>query len=184
MELLDYYNNARSFILDSEYKSEMQWCENRPPFNETNKETFFLEYIYVVLNAGMREQVARKIYERFLKELDFNVIGHLGKRKAIMEASINYEEWFEQLQKSDDKIEYLKTLPWIGDITKYHLARNIGIDAVKPDRHLVRLSEQFNYDTPMDMCLKIQETTGEKLGVIDVVLWRYCNLKGSVVNND
>lgn len=45
---------------------------------------------------------------------------------------------------------------------------------------MVRLAEQFNHDTPMDMCLKIQEATGERLGVIDVVLWRYCNLNGSI----
>ena len=184
MNLLKYYDEARNFILDSQYKAEMEWCENRPPFNDIDAETFFFEYVYVVLNAGMKEQIARKMYERYLEHLNCDVIGHPGKRSAIKKARQNYKEWFQMLKNIQDensKIDFFKSLPWIGDITKYHLARNIGIDTVKPDRHLVRLAEQFGYDTPMDMCLNIQEATGERLGVIDVVLWRYCNLNGSIV---
>ena len=180
-DLIEYYSTAKKFILSTEYKYEYEWCEKRPPFEQTDSSTFFKEYVYVVLNAGMREQVARKIFNRFIhSNHDFSIIGHKGKREAIKVACGDYTTWYKDLKCIEDdraRIEYLKKLPWIGDITKYHLARNIGIDTVKPDRHLVRLAEQFGFKTPMDMCLKIQESTHERLGVIDVILWRSCNLK-------
>ncbi|MDP2797892.1 MAG: hypothetical protein Q8N94_10340 [Methanoregula sp.] len=125
----------------------------------------------------MKEQVARKIYERFMDQKDPETVGHLGKRKAIQKASKEYVQWFGELKCAKDPIEYLQTLPYIGKITKYHLARNIGIDCVKPDRHLVRLAENFGFDTPNQMCVEIQKTfSDERLGTIDVVLWRYSNL--------
>jgi len=66
-----------------------------------------------------------------------------------------------------------------GPITKYHLARNLGVDCVKPDRHLARLAERFGYGTPDAMCRAIQDELGGRLGTIDAVLWRYCNLRGT-----
>ncbi len=182
MEILEYYQNAKNHVLTHGYKDEVEWCEKREAFEKCTSETFFFEYTYVVLNAGMREQIARKIYDRFCENLNHEVIGHKGKREAVRTAMQNYKEWFRMLkQLPDDKsrIDFLKGMSWIGDITKFHLARNIGIDCVKPDRHLVRLAEQFGFNTPHEMCVEIQRYTKERLGVIDVVLWRYCNLNGS-----
>ncbi len=184
MDILSYYQDAKTYILNTEYKQEYEWCLNREPFEKCTSETFFFEYVYVVLNAGMKEQIARKIYERFCKDLDSNTIGHLGKRKAVDTAIGNYKMWFNSLQllQTDGaRIEYLAELPWIGNITKFHLARNIGIDTVKPDRHLVRLADRFGFKTPLEMCLEIQRYTKEKLGVIDVILWRYSNINGSKI---
>ena len=74
----------------------------------------------------------------------------------------------------------METLPWIGPITKYHLARNLGIDVAKPDRHLVRLAKRFGYNEStgvQQMCEELAERTRDRIGVVDVVLWRYANLK-------
>ena len=177
--VVDFYTQAKQYLLSTEYKAEVEWCQRLKPFESVTAEQFFSHYVYVVIDSGMREQVARKTYEKFCKTFDFNVIGHLGKRKAIQEAFRSFPKWFEELKQSDNKIEYLETLPWIGPITKFHLARNMGIDTVKPDRHLVRLARRFGYKDPLEMCVEIQKATQERLGVIDVVLWRYCNLKGS-----
>ena len=165
------------------YDEEIMWVarllDGRKKIDE---DLFFEEYAYVVLNAGMREQTARKIYQRFIEGgRDCNVVNHLGKRKALVEGLANYKHWYKELQEqktADDKIEYLETLPFIGKITKYHLARNIGIDAVKPDRWLERMAKRYNHSSPKDMCIEIQKEIGmsEPLGVIDVVLWRWCNL--------
>jgi hypothetical protein len=175
-----------------EYRHEIGWIENIKPLEEQTWQTFEYEYIWVVLNAGMKEQIARKIYERFLdaaehyeerKEDPFQTIGHKGKRKAISSFVGNGERYFQRLQIAEDKIEYLKALPWIGDITKYHLAKNMGIDCVKPDRHLERMAKVYDYATPYDMCKQIQIDLGgigtpyqTKLATIDLVLWRWCNL--------
>jgi hypothetical protein len=128
----------------------------------------------------MKEQIARKIWERYLEKLDPRVIGHLGKRSAIETGLINFYTWFEKLKHSDNPIDYLETLPWIGPITKYHLARNIGIDCVKPDRHLVKLANMFGFSSPYEMCIEIQKySPNDRLGTIDLILWRDCNLRGS-----
>lgn len=163
-------------VCENGYFDEIEYFRNNKPFEDQDSTTFFLEYVWTVLNAGMKEQVARKIYNVFIEKLDPSKIGHLGKRRAIQEAINNYEIWFDQLQRANNKIDYLETLPWIGPVTKYHLARNIGIDTVKPDRHLVRLAEEYGFASPLELCKEIQRTIPEKLGVIDVILWRYCNL--------
>ena len=178
-ELIEYFTTAYNYIEHSEFINELEWCRNIKPFNEIDAETFFLEYTWVVLNAGMREQVARKIYERFIANFDTSTIGHNGKRAAIEYALSNYKHMFRGLQDSTDKIKYMETLQWIGPITKYHLARNIGIDTVKPDRHLMRLADRFGYKSPHDMCSELSGIVDEKIGIIDIILWRYCNMHGS-----
>ena len=177
MDIDDYFRAAYNRVIVAGYLDEIKWCRDRPPFEKCTPEIFFREYVWCVLNAGMKEQIARKIFEKFMANKDPLVVGHLGKRKAIQRAMREYPNWFAAVQRSADPIEYLKTFPWIGDITKYHLARNIGFDCVKPDRHLVRLAEHFKFNSPLEMCEAIRELIPEKLGVIDVVLWRDCNIR-------
>jgi hypothetical protein len=149
------------------------------PLTKQTADNFLCEYIWVVLNSGMKEQIALKIFKRFIDSWNCSVIRHSGKRQAVEQAISKHKEWFTQLQQTDDKIDYLETLPWIGPTTKYHLARNIGIDTVKPDRHMLRLAEKFGYSgNPLEMCKTIQKDCGAKLGTIDVIMWRYCNLFG------
>lgn len=126
---------------------------------------------------------AEKIFQKW-KDEGSDTIGHLGKRKAIkeMEQKDDFIPLFiKKLQNGTDeeKIELLGQLGWIGNITKYHLARNLGIDCAKPDRHLVRLAEKFGYDNVQDMCKFISKCVGDRIGTVDVVLWRYSNLFGS-----
>jgi hypothetical protein len=174
-----HYQRAYNRVVTAGYQNEINWCRDMTSFDACTPENFFNEYVWCVLNAGMKEQVARKIYDRFMTMGDLTTIGHLGKRAAIARGIVEHGCWFRILQGSNDKIEYLQTLPWIGPITKYHLARNIGIDCVKPDRHLVRLAQYYGFDSPLKMCEEIQRFVPyERLGTIDVVLWRDCNLKG------
>jgi len=181
-ELLTFYYQARDFIIKKGYQNDITWCESIEPLQNCHPLIFYHEYCWVVINSGMREQIARQIYNRFIDQYNFQEIGHLRKRKAIEEGFTNFPTWFNNilnLSTDELQIEYLETLPWIGPITKYHLARNIGIDCVKPDRHLTRFAERFGFNSPLELCKVIQNETKEKLGVIDVVLWRYGNLNGS-----
>lgn len=171
-----FYQKARKIVISKGYISDIEWCESLN-IKKTTRGQFFHEYVWCVLNAGMKEQVARKIYNRFKEKFDLSEIRHEGKREAIKKGMKQYKTWFTEVLASDNQIDYLESLPWIGPITKYHLARNIGIDCVKPDRHLMRLAEEFNFKTPLDLCIEIQNHVNERLGVIDIILWRYCNLK-------
>ena len=177
MDLLEYYEHAQDRVISAGYQDEINYIRSLK-FEECTADRFFEEYVWCVLSSGMREQVVRKISDNYFEKRDPLVIGHLGKRKAIEIGSKKYVQWFEELHCSKEPIEYLQTLPYIGKTTKYHLARNIGIDCVKPDRHMVRLAEYFKFENPLEMCLEIQKfIPHEKLGIIDYILWRDCNLR-------
>lgn len=179
-KIIPFYERAYSFCIEKGFEWEINITKERK-FENITSTYFFTQYVFVVLNAGMKNQIAEKIFEKFFEnKLDLEIIGHKGKRAAIKEAKSKYESWFNRLKavKDDEnKVNYLETLPWIGPITKYHLARNLGIDVAKPDRHLVRLAEQFDFPDVQMMCRYISRRVEERVGVIDVVLWRYCNLQ-------
>ena len=168
---------SSGYANEIDYISELQEC--------SSAESFFLSYLWVVLNSGMKEQIARKIYEKILKSIDNNfpienVFKHKGKIKAIKSGMRNYKIWFSRYKNKNSvgsKLEYLEKLPFIGKITKYHLLRNLGnLDFCKPDRHLIRIADNSN-TTPQKLCEKLSKETGDKIGVIDVIIWRACNLR-------
>ena len=178
-ELVAFYNRAKAFVISKGYQEEIDIVNNRT-FESQDEFDFLSEYIYVVLNAGMKNQVAEKIFARYCK-IGAEAVKHKGKRKAIEEVEQHYKSWFFGLSHKasiEDKLDFLETKPWIGPITKFHLARNLGIDVAKPDRHLTRLAKDLNFRDVMSMCKVIADCTGERIGVIDVVLWRNANLTG------
>ncbi len=75
-----------------------------------------------------------------------------------------------------EDVRFLAELPYIGSVTSYHLAKNLGIDVVKPDRHLVRMARMTGYETPEAMCSAVAAIVGDRLATIDTVLWRYATM--------
>jgi hypothetical protein len=61
----------------------------------------------------------------------------------------------------------------MGPATSHHLAKNIGLDVVKADRHLLRIAEKAGYNCPDELCETISEYVGDKKSVVDVVIWRF-----------
>ncbi|HVY23721.1 MAG TPA: hypothetical protein VG962_10250 [Steroidobacteraceae bacterium] len=53
------------------------------------------------------------------------------------------------------------------------MAKNLGFDIAKSDRHLVRLKDALGFNTVDEMCLSIARFSGDAVRVVDVVLWRY-----------
>ena len=177
----EFYQHAKSHCISHGFQREID-IVNQRRFDNQSPTDFLYAYVYVVLNAGMKNQVAEKIYEKYIHK-GLNAIGHPGKKDAVEELENNFKTWYFKLKEIDsiqDKLDYLQTLPWIGKITKYHLARNLGIDVAKPDRHLVRLANHFNYDDPQSLCEYISTKTGDRVGVVDVVLWRFLNLNPTI----
>ena len=186
---------ATQFFIDTlckleeipEWKYEIDYIRNllNRGTTELTADQFFRQYCFVVLCSYWKEQYARKEWEKYFETGNFEVISNRKKRAAIFNALQNVNLWFDRLMKRPDdkyKLEYIRTLPWMGgEALGYHLARNIGIDCVKPDRHLKRFAEQFGFSSPLELCQHIQKEIGgsEKLGVIDLVLWRGANLWGS-----
>ncbi len=166
-------------LLELGYGEEIGWqrdlkeCESNIQFAK--------EAIWVILNSGMKEQIARKISDRIYEALDSGrdiseVFGHKGKVSAIKYVLASSGKLFAEYVEAKDKIDYLQTIPFIGKITCYHLAKNLGHDCVKPDRHLVRVASKYK-QTPDEFCEELSKATGERKCVIDIIIWRACNLK-------
>ena len=70
----------------------------------------------------------------------------------------------------------LKSLPYIGPVTCYHLAKNIGLQVAKPDRHLTRLANHTGYNDVQLFCEDISRQTGDSIPAVDIVLWRFASI--------
>lgn len=169
------YRELYAKLYAGEYKSEIDWQENLKPCTEPG--VFFHEYVWVVIHSGMHNKAARAIFDRFVSSnYDLMQIGHEGKRKAVLQVMGDVSGiWFRYTQ-AEDKLVYLEGLPWIGPITKWHLAKNLGLDCAKPDRHLVRIAGQLRTD-PDTLCRHIARAVGQRVATVDLVLWRAANLK-------
>ena len=67
----------------------------------------------------------------------------------------------------------LEELPYIGAITRYHLAMRIGLDLAKPDRHVARTANEFNA-TVDEMVEYLSEKLGHSRRYVDAVIFEYC----------
>lgn len=177
----DHYLSLKEKLLSHGYEKEITWAETVWP--PPDSMTFFCEYAWVVINSGMKNQVAINIWERVKYALSkgcqvFTVFRHPGKSKAIQNAWDNREKLFQEylLQPAEKKLAWLEALPWIGPITKFHLAKNLGMDVCKPDRHLVRIAGRYG-KTPEELCSSLSQATGDRIGVVDQVIWRAANLR-------
>lgn len=145
-----------------------------------DRETFFLEYMWVVLSSGMKNQVARiierRIYDAWERgETTTSTFGHKGKAAAIDFVRENKGRLFGECRAAADKTKFLASLPRIGNITKYHLAKNLGVDCCKLDRHLARIARSYN-TTPDILCKTLSASTGDEIATVDLVIWRTANL--------
>jgi hypothetical protein len=158
------------------YGEIIDWSEGiRPP---EHADEFATQAIYVICNSGMRVTVATPIFERCMRNLAAGstatvVFGHPGKGPAIDEIWRQRQMLFEGYGDAIAKLDFLETLPWIGPVTKYHLAKNLGADTAKPDVHLERLARRDRTTTER-LCRRLAKLTGHRVATVDTVLWRAC----------
>lgn len=177
----DVYDYVKYLLKKKGYNNEIEWCKNIPSIETQDKLYFFQEYCWVVVNSGMKNTVAKKIFKKFWNNgnFDFNIITHPNKKKAIKTIYNRLDFHFEHLKRSENKLKYLESLPHIGLITKYHLARNLGLNYAKPDRHLVRIASLFGYNDVQSFCKDVSDLSGDKIGVVDLVFWRFATLSNN-----
>ncbi|MDR1425826.1 MAG: hypothetical protein LBI70_02430 [Rickettsiales bacterium] len=170
-----------------------------------SSEEFAWECFYVICVAGFRQDIAKAMCEKIIDFISKNpdcsrddldkIYGNKSKVAAIWDIWCNrdrYRKKFYSLATPGEKVDFLGTLPYVGNITKYHLARNLGLNFVKYDIWIQRLGTAF-YGELEDMALvnnsklipkikgycdrmfeELFSKTGEQIGFIDVVLWRAC----------
>lgn len=162
---------ARGFL-----PGDIEWAEACAP--PTDADEFAREIVFVICNSGMKNTVARGIYNRVRGALESGasaatVFGHKGKCGAIDTIWRGRAPLFIAYGFVSDKVAWLGALPWIGDITKFHAARNFGVDCVKPDVHLQRLADHHGV-TPTALCEPLARAYGLRIGTVDTILWRAC----------
>jgi thermostable 8-oxoguanine DNA glycosylase len=192
-----YFRNALTFT-EFNYKEDYDRIANTN-FKMLSKEAFFKEYVWCVYVSGFRASIVSKKWKALMRAyrplFDFNrpvackidydevikeamiVFANGRKVAAVVEThktidGLGLVDWAEF---RDDRLatpELLQRLPFIGKITCYHLARNIGLlDFVKPDVHLVRMAKHWGYADPQTMCEELGEKFDLKPGLVDLVLW-------------
>ncbi len=173
---LDQYMMLRQKLIDLGYGHEIEWAQTVQMVSDAL--SFWREYAWVVINSGMKNQVARGIWEKVRPEVEgggsaSTVFGHKGKAEAIDRIYAGRETLLAQFLSSKDRMEFLWELPWIGETTRWHLAKNYGVDCAKPDRHLLRIAGREGVD---HLCSRLAGSSGDRIATVDLVLWRASNL--------
>ena len=174
------YIDLKEFVISQGYAADIDFYDEDKALSP---EIFALEAGWVICNSGMKNQIAEKIWHRVRAAISEdmpiypNSFGHKLKADSIQYIWDYKEQLFEKYLSTPDekKMDLLESLPFIGKITKYHLAKNLGMDVCKPDRHLVRIAEKFK-TTPEKLCQKLADATGDRIATVDYVIWRAANL--------
>lgn len=197
MKLASAYLTMKEHVIRMGYSHEIDWQDARS-LSLLSEREFLAEGAWVILSSGMRERVVARRYplvSEAFKDWDsaesialdrwecehralraFNNPGKIGAIGALCAKvhSCGFRRVVQRIRT--EGVAYLTTFDFIGPITGFHLAKNIGVDVVKPDRHLVRMATSAGYSCPEELCSAITGITGEKVSVVDLVLWRYATL--------
>lgn len=170
------YLEIREAVVHAGYGEEIDWAEKIGP--PADAEDFALEACFVILNSGMKAAVCRKIWPKVRDALlkvrpVITVFGHGGKAEAMESIWVNREHHYRTFMASPDKLAYCRNLPWIGEITQYHLAKNLGVDCAKPDRHLERVAARAG-ENVKQLCGRLAHESGDRVATVDTVIWRAC----------
>lgn len=171
----------REWIEAAGFDDEVPWSEScEPPYSP---EDFAGEVAFVIINSGMQNRVARGIWERVRPALEergriVDEFRHPGKRTAINDVWARRAELFPECLAAldrgpDDALAFLQALPWIGSITRYHLAKNFGVDCAKPDIWLERVAAVSGEDV-QEMCRRLGAECDLKARTVDLLIWRAC----------
>lgn len=198
-----YFEQASVFV--RKYYAEELARISSVKFYEVTPEFFFQEYVWVVhatgfsaktvgnfmprlMNAygGWAKYSTRKFDEAF--EEIRKICNNPQKAKAVHttatlmhEARVDWDVyWTAYRQEKLSTPILLKELPYVGKVTCFHLARNIGLlEFVKPDLHLIRLANHWGFPDCTTMCEAVRPA-GMPLGIVDLILWYACSTFGTL----
>jgi len=106
--------------------------------------------------------------------------GMMGKKTQNGKFEPKSVTWADWKQKNLSSPELLAKLPYVGRITCFHLARNIGLlEFVKPDLHLVRMAKHWGFDDCVQMCEAVRPP-GMPLGIVDLIFWYAASTFGTI----
>jgi len=197
------YQLAKTIVQQEGFQDEISWQSNLC-FDNLDESSFLRETAWVILASGMREAIIRNRFEaisgcffhwssaqvitdyREKCELSaLKIFNNRQKISAILNAAeqvknIGFEALKEKIQS--DPINFLQKFEYIGPVTVYHLAKNIGLPVAKPDRHLVRIALQENYYDVQSFCGEVSRLSGDPVPVVDIIFWRFATIDNDYLN--
>lgn len=193
-EALKVFSEATQYIQRAGLEDELR-CHREANFEAFTETDLLREAAWVILCSGFRESVVHRLFDHIsLCFCDWEsareivrvapacrlaaagAFRNTAKIDAIINVAIRVNEvGFEAIKESiiRNPICVLQQLPYIGPVTVWHLAKNLGLDVAKPDRHLARLSAHIGFDSAHELCRAVAHSIGETTRIVDLVLWRY-----------
>lgn len=130
--------------------------DRQKTWEELDEQTFLTEYCHVVFTTGFSVSIVEgrfsemtEVFKNFDPEAVARMrpvakkklpIGHKNKADGFLKGAkiVRSEGWGAfKARVQQEGMDALTILPWIKDVTKKHLAKNIGLeDVAKDDRHL------------------------------------------------
>jgi len=191
------YMTMKEWVIDAGYAWEVDW-QDQLCFSDLTESRFLCEAAWVILSAGFSNAVLRTrfmpIAEAFCcfrnaeeivdqalhcRRNALSVFGNSKKIDAIIEVARRVlDAGFQEtkLRIETERCQYLESFPQIGPVTAVHLMKNVGIDIVKPDRHLIRAAAITGH-SPETLCQVIAQIVGDRISVVDLVIWRFATLR-------
>lgn len=201
----DLYRDLRAWLLDNDPDAAkmVTWASQEIGAPQT-PELMASQIVWIVLCAGRNAQAARTIEGKVWGAIHagkpvVEAFGHRGKAAAIEQAWTDRNALFLSLQSVVERggiealIAWCGDRPYIGDATKYQLAKNFGAQICKPDIWLCRLagipdvphrSSKLTFPVCMNLCRYLGEEVGDNPAVVDSLLWLACNKGILRVAND
>lgn len=195
------YIELREWLLQNDPDAQKMFAWSRdeiaPP---ADPERMAAHIIWIILCAGRSAQAARTIERKVWTAIHsgrpvVEAFGYRAKAAAIERAWNERDKDFQVLLEvlktgSEERmLEWCGSIPFVGDATQFQLAKNFGADCPKPDIWLCRLAGipdkpvralRFRFPACMALCRGLSEATGDRIAVVDSVLWLGAN-KGILV---
>lgn len=185
--------DIRSWMMDNDpdAPSMLQWSTAIEP--PARADRLAGEIVWVILCAGKTAQAARTIETRVWNAIDagrpvLEAYGHHGRAAAIETVWRDRQRLFDEMRgclgDDDTLLAWCRSLPWIGAVTCYQLAKNLGRDVPKPDIWLCRLAgipdrpagrTEERFDACRALCKPLATASGDRVAVVDSLLWLACN---------
>jgi len=201
--LIGQYVEAKEIIINEGYVDELDW-QFEVNLKDNTESEFLREAAWVILSSGMRETTIRSKFdeissaflnfesaEKIVSQAEqcrfdaFKCFKHAKKIDAIVSVAFRvFFDGYDEIRKSIEfyGADFLKSLDFIGPATSYHLAKNIGVNVAKPDRHLCRVANVTGFGSVDDLCNEISSITGDTVAVVDLVIWRFATIRSDYLS--
>jgi len=195
---MQMFEAAKTYC-ETECPEVVDWANSITPdtFKKLKSTNFLTEYCWTVYASGFKASTIEAIFpdlKSAFKEFELDALAKMKSINPVL-AIFNNErkansflkgskqiaqEGFSAFKKRlhNEGVDMLEELPGIGPITKFHLAKNLGLaDTAKPDVWLNRAADACSSSVE-ELVDFLSEKYAMSRHTVDVILWRYCADKG------